>query len=79
MLPKCYICGQYSKGFRFPVKESRRKIWLENLECEDPKKYGSFGPTVCSDHFKMDTIKVTNKGARLTEDAIPLPVQSKAI
>ena len=79
MLPLCHQCGLRFKGFKFPVIEKKRTLWLRSLGFPDPKKYGASGLTICYSHFEPKDMKITKKGLRLTDNAVPRPVVGKVI
>ena len=73
------IIQESKKGpyFKFPINESKRKMWVQSLEVDEPEKFGANGPGVCKDHFGSQNLKITVSGRwRLSEGAIPLHVVS---
>ncbi|XP_015191856.1 PREDICTED: THAP domain-containing protein 2-like [Polistes dominula] len=57
------------KFFRFPKKEERRKLWLQNsnVVAENVKKYS----VLCDKHFSEDCWKIVEGKKRLKSTAVP--------
>ena len=52
-------------------------MWVKSLEIDEPKKFGSKCPSICSEHFDRKSLKRTLKGGwRLSEGAKPLHILS---
>ena len=52
-------------------------MWVKSLEIDEPKKFGSKGPSICSEHFDRKSLKRTLKGGwRISEGAKPLHIVS---
>ena len=76
---RCHVCKERIEGpsFKFPTIEAKRTMWVKSLEIDEPKKFGSKGPSICSEHFDRKSLKRTLKGGwRLSEGAKPLHIVS---
>ena len=76
---RCHVCKELIEGpsFKFPTIEAKRTMWAKSLEIDEPKKFGSKGPSLCSEHFDRKSLKRTSKGGwRLSEGAKPLHIVS---
>ena len=76
---RCHVCKERIEGpsFKFPTIEAKRTMWAKSLEIDEPKKFGSKGPSIYSEHFDRKSLKRTSKGGwRLSEGAKPLHIVS---
>ena len=76
---RCHVCKELIEGpsFKFPTIKAKRTMWAKSLEIDEPKKFGSKGPSICSEHFDRKSLKRTSKGGwRLSEGAKPLHIVS---
>ena len=57
--------------------DPKRTMWVKSLEIDEPKKFGSKCPSICSEHFDRKSLKRTLKGGwRISEGAKPLHIVS---